>query len=213
MTNRKIIEKLKSKNYINSLLEDINKTTSPIANCQNYYCLGLAYSQIAEHQKALNALCEAYIIYNEAELSENNQLYGEIILVSICELIYFEKYSESLNFIDELLLISPDLPDALFYRGICQQALGDISAAIETFKYTLELLNNNLNNIKDLNPLEIMSRADTLIPDLMLKLSSCYLQTGNKQSAYDYLKKLEYLNIWTANELKFIQGKIAEISE
>lgn len=211
MNKRKNIEDLKDSNYIDLLKEEVKKNTSPLRSSHNYYCLGLAYSQAGSHQEALNALCEAYVIYNDAKLPEKSPLYGELILVSINELVYFGKYLESLDFIDELLNISPDLPDAFFYRGICLQSIGRVEQAIDTYKYALELLNSTEESDKNLNPLEIMSKAKALIPDLMYKLSLCYVQTANKKLAMDYLKKLEALNIYTDNELKFLRDKIGRL--
>src|SRR5688572_10301614 len=95
-------------NNIDLLLEEINNTTEPLQLCQNYFDLGMVYSESDGHQEAFDALNEAYTIYNRAELPMENALYAEIILFSINELIHLGKYQESFNFIDELLIISPD---------------------------------------------------------------------------------------------------------
>ncbi len=179
--------KKKTEKYIFKLVKLTRETPDPKDNYFFYYHLGNAYSNVEQYNNAIKAYHDSYSNFNKTFSEKKSQFYGNI-LISLIRTMTFcrKKYKEALPYIDELLNISPNFPDAIFYQGYCYQYLGDYLKAIETYKYLLNLFNTNLEN---LDPIGINSLHYYLNFMLMQELGRCYFITKDMHNALSFFNR------------------------
>lgn len=175
----------KTEKYKKQLLLAIENNRDKSDNYYYYHHLGNVYSQNNQNEEALKAFYMSHEIYQKSGRGKKDLVYGSILIKLIGELIYnHERYQEALPFIDELLEISPDFPDALFYKAYSLQNLDQTDQAIMIYEKLLALYSQDI----DLNPLGIVSQEKSLVPVLLLEMSNISLMRGDKEKGLVYLE-------------------------
>jgi glycosyltransferase involved in cell wall biosynthesis len=175
----------KTEKYKKQIMQAIEKNPDKNDNYYYYHHLGNAYALNNQNELALEAFQHSYNLYNESKLPKNDLVYGSVLIKLISELIYnHEDYEAALPFIEELLLISPGFPDALFYRALCLQNLDQPDEAFAIYEKLLELFSQD----SDFNPLGIVSQEKSLVPVLLVEMSNISLEQADKQKGLLFLE-------------------------
>lgn len=178
----------KNKKYVFKLLKIIKENPNFSDKSYFSYHLGNAYLTNEQINSAMKAYQDSYTFFNQSRRPKKAQLYGNIILAQIRILVFNKKkYKEAIPFIEELLSISPNFPDALFFLAYCHEYLGDYPKAIEVYQSIIKLLSQV--NPDKLDPLGINSLQDFLYLMVMMELGRCYIVTGEKAKALFCLNK------------------------
>jgi glycosyltransferase involved in cell wall biosynthesis len=178
----------KNKKYIFKLNKIIRDSYKFSDKSYFSYHLGNAYAANEQFNSALRAYQEAYKHFNQSKRDKKSQIYGNIILALIRIHTFTRKrYKEAMVLIDELLAISPDFPDALFFQAYCHEYQGNYAKAIEIYEKIITLLKQYHSD--NLDPLGINSLQDFLYLNIMIELGRCYIITGNMEKALFCLNK------------------------
>lgn len=188
----------KSEKYISILLKEMTNVKNKLDNRHSYFYIGNAYRGVENYDKAIESylnslelLNEKFSITKETDTYEKKIFYSNVLSVLITVLINNKKDFElALKYINELLEISPNLPEGLYYLAICNQNFGKFDIAIETYHKILKLFSNEEN----INPLGILSKGESLIPYIMTELGRCYLIKGEEQKGINFLMQSNSLN-------------------
>jgi glycosyltransferase involved in cell wall biosynthesis len=176
----------KNKKYIYKLLKIIKESARASDKSYFSYHLGNAYLSNEQLNNAFKAYQDGYNYYKQSGRNKKAQLYGNLILCQLRILVFNKKkYKEALQFIEELLEISPGFPDALFFQAYCHQYMGNYARAIQVYESIIQLL--GVYHPDKLDPLGINSLQDFLYINVMIELARCYIVTGNKERALFYL--------------------------
>jgi glycosyltransferase involved in cell wall biosynthesis len=173
---------------INNLITD-----GSFSESYPYLLLGDCYREINENDQALDNYFKAY---SEGERIKKDKKSFFQLLIKIVELLLFFKkdYGQAYRFIDELAALSPDLPDAVFYKAYGKFRQGFYQEATELYQKILKLPKKSSN----LNPLSLLSKGEVFIRDAKSELSRIYFSINDK------LKGLKYLNLAFSNNFHII---------
>jgi glycosyltransferase involved in cell wall biosynthesis len=178
----------KNKKYIFKLLKIIKENPNVSDKSYFSYHLGNAYLTNEQFNSAMKAYQDSHTFYTQSRRPKKTQLYGNIILSQIRIMVFNKRrYKEALPLIEELLSISPNFPDALFYMAYCHEYMGDYAKAIEIYESIIKLLSQY--NPDKLDPLGINSLQNFLYLMVMTELGRCFIVTGEKRKALFCLNK------------------------
>jgi glycosyltransferase involved in cell wall biosynthesis len=172
-------------------ISSINKMISSARASEGhpYYLLAECYKEINEHDKALEYFYKAYDIGEDIKADKKS---FARLLINIIELLIDKKfYQQSYPFIDELLKLSTDFPDALFYKAYGKLREDELTEATELYLKILNLAKSRT----DLNPYQLISKADSLIPEVKSELSRIYFIKGDKQKGLKYLSEAYFADL------------------
>lgn len=176
----------KRHNYIDILVDFIDKNREGTDLEHFYFHLGNMYGQIGQFEKALNEFQNCFFYFEQKKLNKNNSFYGDLLSKMIrISLFHLENSTEVLEKIKILLKLAPEFPDALFYLACYHQKSGKIKDAIAIYEYTQDLLLQK----KQLNLLGIISFEEKLAKFVLNNLAECYLLIGDKYKADFYRQK------------------------
>ncbi len=175
----------KSQKYVNRLLKAIEENPDKSDNYYYYYYLGSSYVNLKQYREAVESFLQAYNLYSLTDMPTKHPFFGNILIDLATTMIFHMRlYKEPIIFIEELLHISPDFPDALFYLGYCIQYLGNYRYAISCYERVINIFESNENP----NKLALISLEQSILKMLFCELGRCYLALGNEKGL-DYLER------------------------
>lgn len=166
--------------YIKILNSAISTNVDENDNYYYYHHLGNAYAQKNDHKKAYESFLKSYELYNQSNFDKNTLAYGTILIKLISELVlYSDIKNQAQKYIDEILQISPDFTDALFYQEIILQENRNFEKALEIArKLYFYLVEGKYNN-----PLGIVSQGLSILPNVLIDLASLSYINGFREDA------------------------------
>jgi glycosyltransferase involved in cell wall biosynthesis len=172
-----------SKETDNELISSLKQKIS--TNSQEYNYLGEFYAGTGEIEQALKYFYLAYNSFDKTGRASN--IYGNILMNLVKNLFFIKDgYQESINFISEMLELSPQFPDIIFYFAYYKQKLNNYNAALEIYDHLLHIL--DLPE-KDINPLAINTYGKALFWMTNYEMSRCYKALGDKLLELYYLER------------------------
>lgn len=177
----------KNNNYIVKLQKIIKDNPKLQDIFFYYYHLGNAYNNKKDYKEALRSYYNAFKSYTKSNLKKKDAFFASILIDIIKNMIFYqEKYDQAEEFINELISIAPDFPDAYFYQALVLQNSSKFKEAIFNYEKANLLLSNPKNNPDDLSLLSLDHFYYYLF---MCNRGRCHLAINDINKAFFYFKK------------------------
>ncbi len=180
----------KLENYITRLKKLIEETKDSKDSFYYVFYLANSYSEKKYYREAIELYQKVLTLYSQANLSMNTSFYGNILRNISLALVHTERYKEAKDYINILLKLSPDFPDALYFLGVCDENLGNFEKAIQNFEKALAILKSELNT----NPKGFISFNESLNVMILYELSRCFTCKNKDIEALNILNSIHSNN-------------------
>jgi len=109
------------------------------------YALGMAYQRAGKAEEAI----ATYTDITDIDSTHGNAYYN----IGYVHFTAFEDYVTALEFFQKAAQVAPDYLDAIYMRGACYEAMGNVELAKREYSYLLQLAPNHAKGAQRMNVL------------------------------------------------------------
>lgn len=145
-------DELKEENSIYRKIIDsaILNNPDPLDNYYYYQFSALNYSLRNNNQRALEDHYKSLALYKQ-KFEDKKDAFYIYIMMSVVKYLHEKTDNQDAirAFIEKILNIRPDYPDALYYLGLYYEKINNIDKALEIYKRAYELFQDNWNKYRN----------------------------------------------------------------